>query len=79
LPSRVPRRRGIGRFVHSDLVILDELGICRSVSQAVALLFRLLSKLYEHTSLIITTNLSFSDWVSLFGDETKGVKEKPET
>ena len=33
-----------------------------------ALLFHLLSKLYEHTSVVITTNLSFSEWAQVFGD-----------
>ena len=40
----------------------------RLLACEIALLFHLLSKLFEQTSVVITTNLSFSEWAGVFGD-----------
>jgi DNA replication protein DnaC len=75
LVSQLEQEKAAGRsgrpvetLLRHELIIIDELGYL-PISQAGAQLpFRLISKLYENTSIVITTNLAFADWPQIFGD-----------
>ena len=60
--------RRLRRYTAPELLILDELGYVPCDASAADLLFRIISHRHEHRAVVITTNLAYKQWGTVFGD-----------
>lgn len=58
--------RALRKLDHFDLLILDDIGYVRQSPEEVEVLFTLLAERYERKSMLVTSNLVFSDWDQIF-------------
>lgn len=59
----------LARIGHADLLVIDELGFLPLDADGARLLFQVVSEAYERQSVVLTTNLEFSRWGTVFGDD----------
>lgn len=68
-PEARPRRREAALIGKARLLVIDELGFLPLDADGARLLFQVFADAYERQSVVITTNLEFSRWGSVFGDD----------